>query len=103
MRTRTSTRRRASSTSWDAWRGCGCATGGSRGSASCSRPRRAGTCPCMSAAPETAPAAAALLAWAAGELRAAGVPEPDADAELLVDDALRRLKEDVGRRAVREP
>jgi len=57
----------------------------------------------MSAAPETAPAAAALLAWAAGELRAAGVPEPDADAELLVDDALRRLKEDVGRRAVREP
>jgi release factor glutamine methyltransferase len=57
----------------------------------------------MSAPPETAPAAPALLAWAAGELRAAGVPEPEADAELLLDDALRRLKEEVRRRAVREP
>jgi release factor glutamine methyltransferase len=57
----------------------------------------------MSALPETAPAAPALLAWAAGELRAAGVPDPDADAELLLDDALRRLKQDVRRRAVREP
>jgi release factor glutamine methyltransferase len=57
----------------------------------------------MSSPPETAPAAPALLAWAAGQLRAAGVAEPEADAELLLDDALRRLKEDVRRRAVREP
>jgi release factor glutamine methyltransferase len=57
----------------------------------------------MSALPETVPTAPALLAWAAGELRAAGVPEPEADAELLLDDALRRLKQDLRRRAVREP
>jgi release factor glutamine methyltransferase len=57
----------------------------------------------MSAPPETAPAAPALLAWAAEELRAAGVPDPEADAELLLDDALRRFREDVRRRAVREP
>jgi release factor glutamine methyltransferase len=57
----------------------------------------------MSAPPETAPAAPALLAWAADELRAAGVPEPEVDAELLLDDALRRFREDVRRRAMRVP
>jgi hypothetical protein len=38
----------------------------------------------MSAPPETAPAAPALLAWAARELRAAGVPKIDVDAEQLL-------------------
>jgi release factor glutamine methyltransferase len=57
----------------------------------------------MSSPPETGLAAPELLAWAANELRAAGVPAPVTDAGALLDDALQRLQHDVRRRAAREP
>ena len=58
----------------------------------------------MTAPPDLRPGGpAALLAWATEQLLASGVPEPERDARLLVDDAFETLQATVRRRAAREP